>query len=146
VESEAICSGRKDAVAAEIDGFEFWSLQAGPELAEGDSFPEGTMILEDPSCRNSIKALAIKISQLDLVITVDTLEAHLAGALGVPAWLLLQHEADWRWLHEVDNSPWYPSLRLFRQRKAGDWQSAIGATKDALWNWSRAANRDGLVA
>jgi hypothetical protein len=118
----------------EIDGCEFWSLQGGPEVAEGDSFPADTMLCEEPSCRNSIKGLAIKISQLDLVITVDTLAAHLAGALGVPAWLLLQHGADWRWLHQVDNSPWYPSLRLFRQPNAGDWKSVIDAAKDALWN------------
>lgn len=130
----------------EIDGCEFWSLQAGPNVVGGKSFPAGTTLREDPGCRDSIKGLAAKISQLDLVITVDTLAAHLAGALGVPAWVLLQHEADWRWLHEVDHSPWYPSLRLFRQPKAGDWKSVICAVKDALWNWSRASNRDGLVA
>jgi hypothetical protein len=130
----------------EVDRCEFWSLQGGPEVAAGDSSAAGPMLREDPSCRNSIKALGAKISRLDLVITVDTLAAHLAGALGVPAWVLLQHEADWRWLHEVDTSPWYPSLRLLRQQKAGDWNSVIGAAKDALWNWSRTANRDGLVA
>jgi hypothetical protein len=130
----------------EIDGCEFWNLQGSPEVAGGDFFPAGAMLREDPCCRNSVKALAIKISQLDLVITVDTLAAHLAGALGVPAWLMLQHAADWRWLHEVDNSPWYPSLQLFRQPEAGDWNSVICAVKDSLSNWSRAAHRDGLVA
>jgi hypothetical protein len=130
----------------EVDGCEFWSLQASAEVVDGDSFSTSTILHEDDACRNSINALAVKISQLDLVITVDTLAAHLAGALGVSAWLLLQHEADWRWLHQVDKSPWYPSLRLFRQPKAGDWKSVIGATKDALRNWSRAANRNGLVA
>jgi hypothetical protein len=130
----------------EIDGCEFWSLQGGPELAERESFPADTMLREDPSCRNSIKGLAVRISQLDLVITVDTLAAHLAGALGVPAWLLLHHAADWRWLHQVDKSPWYPSLRLFRQPEPGDWKGVIDAATDALWNWSRAANGDGLVA
>jgi hypothetical protein len=130
----------------EIDDCEFWSLQGGPKVIDGDSFPASIMLHEDNACRNSIKALAEMISQLHLVITVDTLAAHLAGALGMPTWLLLQHEADWRWLHQVDHSPWYPSLRLFRQPKAGDWASVICAVKDALWNWSRTANCDGLMA
>jgi hypothetical protein len=130
----------------EIDGCEFWSLQAAPEVIDGNSFPTSTILHEDDACRNSIKALAVKISQLDLVITVDTLAAHVAGALGVPTWLLLQFEADWRWLHQVTNSPWYPPFQLFRQPRAGDWKSVIGATKVALRNWLRAANRNGLVA
>jgi hypothetical protein len=130
----------------EIDGCEFWSLHGSPEVAEGESLMEGETLREDPSCRNSIRGLAVKISQLDLVITVDTLAAHLAGAMRMPAWVLLQHEADWRWLHKVDHSPWYPSLRLFRQPEEGDWKSVICVAKDALWNWSRAANRNGLVA
>lgn len=130
----------------EIDGCEFWSLEAGHEGIDRHSFPASTILHEDDACRNSIKGLALKISQVHLVITVDTLAAHLAGALGAPTWLLLQHQADWRWLHEVDHSPWYPSLRLFRQPKAGDWKSVICAVKDALWSGSRAANCDGLVA
>ena len=95
---------------------------------------------------NSIRALAVKISKLDLVITVDTLAAHLAGALGRPTWLLLPYEGDWRWMHQVEKSPWYPSFHLFRQSEAGDWKNVISATKVALENWSRNANRYGVVA
>ena len=58
---------------------------------------------------------------LDLVITADTAIAHLAGALGVPVWVVLQSVPDWRWLIERSDSPWYPSMRLFRQRTAADW-------------------------
>jgi ADP-heptose:LPS heptosyltransferase len=76
--------------------------------------------------------LAATISRLDLVITVDTLAAHLAGALGVPAWVMLRHEADWRWMHDRGDSPWYPSLRLFRQPAPGDWASAIDDVRRAL--------------
>jgi ADP-heptose:LPS heptosyltransferase len=72
------------------------------------------------------------ISELDLVITVDTLAAHLAGALGTPAWVLLQHAADWRWMHQREDSPWYPSLRLFRQPEPGDWRAVVQQVKAEL--------------
>ena len=64
------------------------------------------------------------IRSLDLVVTVDTVTAHLAGALGAPVWTLLQAEADWRWM-EGDRSPWYPSMRLFRQERDGAWEPVI---------------------
>jgi len=64
---------------------------------------------------------AALISQLDLVISVDTGVAHLAGALGKPVWILLTHAPDWRWLLDRDDSPWYPSARLFRQRETREW-------------------------
>ena len=61
------------------------------------------------------------MKNLDLVITSDTAVAHLAGALGVPVWVALPFVPDWRWLLERSDSPWYPTMRLFRQEKAGDW-------------------------
>ena len=69
---------------------------------------------------------------LDLVITSDTAIAHLAGALGLPTWIALGYVPDWRWLPERDDSPWYPSLRLFRQSKMGDWSSVFDEIKQAL--------------
>ena len=75
---------------------------------------------------------AAVISELDLVITVDTSVAHLAGALGKPVWILLPHVADWRWLQERDDSPWYPSARLFRQRAPGKWLDVIEEVGVAL--------------
>jgi hypothetical protein len=63
--------------------------------------------------------------QMDLVITVDTSVAHLAGALGLPVWLLLQWCPDWRWLLNRDDTPWYPTMRLFRQQSRGDWEGLI---------------------
>jgi ADP-heptose:LPS heptosyltransferase len=69
---------------------------------------------------------------LDLVITIDTSVAHLAGALGKPVWILLHHNADWRWLLDRDDSPWYPTARLFRQRRPGDWDGVVSDVMRAL--------------
>ncbi len=75
---------------------------------------------------------AAVMSALDLVITVDTSTAHLAGALGVPTWTLLCHTPDWRWLLRREDSPWYPGMRLFRQPRWGDWTSVLQAVAVAL--------------
>ena len=75
---------------------------------------------------------AALLQNLDLLISVDTSVAHLAGALGKPVWLMLPFVPDWRWLLDRDDSPWYPTARLFRQPKAGDWTSVIAAITDAL--------------
>jgi tetratricopeptide (TPR) repeat protein len=75
---------------------------------------------------------AALISQLDLVVTIDTAVAHLAGALGKPVWIMLQHNADWRWLLDRTDSPWYPTARLFRQKRAGDWKAVVSSVARAL--------------
>jgi Tfp pilus assembly protein PilF len=77
---------------------------------------------------------AAVIANLDLVISVDTAVAHLAGALGTPVWLLLPFAPDFRWMIDRDDSPWYPTARLFRQPRRGDWSSVIGVVRDQLLN------------
>jgi len=69
---------------------------------------------------------------LDLVISIDSMPAHLAGALGVPVWTLLVDDADWRWMEERSDSPWYPTMRLFRQPRPGDWCSVVEQVREAL--------------
>ena len=77
---------------------------------------------------------AALVSQLDLIISVDTAVAHLAGALGIPCWILLpDYKTDWRWLKERTDSPWYPGVvRLFRQKTMGDWHDVVESLRMAL--------------
>jgi ADP-heptose:LPS heptosyltransferase len=70
--------------------------------------------------------------ELDLVITADAMAAHLAGALARPVWVLLKHDADWRWMTGRSDSPWYPTMRLLRQPQPGDWSALAQALADAL--------------
>jgi hypothetical protein len=75
---------------------------------------------------------AARVQALDLVVSVDTMMAHLAGALGVPTWTLLQAEADWRWMEQRTDCPWYPRMRLFRQQQQGDWAHLVHCVSEAL--------------
>jgi hypothetical protein len=108
-----------------IPGVAFFSLQKGPQVAELAQL-EGRLKVEDLSGRlTDLAETAYIIGQLDLVIAVDTAVAHLAGALGHPVWTLLSFAADWRWLRDREDSPWYPTMRLFRQPKPGDWEAVF---------------------
>jgi ADP-heptose:LPS heptosyltransferase len=82
--------------------------------------------------RNEFAQKAALIEGLDLVISVDTSNAHLAGALGKPVWILLPFAPDWRWGLSRSDSPWYPTARLFRQPRAGDWESVVAEVRAAL--------------
>ena len=75
---------------------------------------------------------AALIENLDLVISVDTAVAHLAGALGKPVWTLLPFSPDWRWMLNREDSPWYPTMRLFRQSEPGDWETLIAHIEKEL--------------
>ena len=93
--------------------------------------PAGLPLL-DVGLPSEFGETAALISQLDLIISVDTSVAHLAGALGKPTWLMLPFSPDWRWLLQRADTPWYPTMRLFRQRKLGDWTDVISRIVAAL--------------
>jgi ADP-heptose:LPS heptosyltransferase len=81
---------------------------------------------------NDFTDTATVVAQLDLIITIDTAVAHLAGALGRPVWVVLGYRADWRWMLEREDSPWYPTMRLFRQHQPGDWAGVLARVAEAL--------------
>lgn len=114
-----------------LAGFDWYSLQVGAsEKAKRGLARAGVADLS--SGFTDFADTAAAIQALDLVITVDTSVAHLAGALGKPVWILLPFVPDWRWLLDRSDSPWYPSARLFRQPKRGDWGSVLKEVKQAL--------------
>ncbi len=115
----------------EVANVEFYSLQKGDAAQELQAHPD--LPVENLSDHlQSFVDTAQVISQLDLVITVDTAVAHLAGALGKPVWVLLMFAADWRWIVGRDDTPWYPTMRLFRQTSPGDWAGVFERVKKAL--------------
>jgi len=113
-------------------GMRFVGLQKGAGEDEGHDWPDGLANL-GPRLGDFADTAAV-VAQLDLVISVDTAVAHLAGALGKPCWTLLPaYQTDWRWLKERSDSPWYPgTLRLFRQQRDGDWTGVVKAVGAAL--------------
>jgi len=116
----------------EVDGVQFYALQKGPREDDAADLPSGkTLVRLGPEFRDLGDAAAA-VFELDLVISVCTAMAHLAGALGKPVWVLLSEPADWRWLINRNDSPWYPTARLFRQRESGDWHDVVVRVRDAL--------------
>jgi Flp pilus assembly protein TadD len=107
-----------------VPGVSFVSLQVGPRAGDVASLPSATLL--DVSAELSDFAeTAGAIVNLDLVIAVDTAVVHLAGALGRPVWIVLPFSPDWRWLLDRDDSPWYPTARLYRQRAPGGWDEVV---------------------
>lgn len=127
-------------------GCEFWSLQGGAAQSDWNQLSPTPRLRDSADLGDGILNLACIISQLDLVVTVDTLAAHLAGAMGIPAWVLLQQAADWRWMACGNTSPWYPSLRLFRQRTPGDWSGLIEEVRQELHTWTEFSSRPQMIA
>jgi FkbM family methyltransferase len=118
------------------DGVAFISLQKGPASAQlGNTAAEFEICDIGNDLQDLEDTLAV-VEQLDLIICVDTSVAHLAGAAGAPTWLLLPRQADFRWLEGRTDSPWYPSIRLFRQDTLGDWTGTVGRVADALGAWA----------
>jgi hypothetical protein len=118
----------------DLPGVQFISLQRDVREIDAPSLAQRTDMLPIGQQFTDFADTAAAIAALDLVISVDTAVAHLAGALGKPLFLLLPFAADFRWLRERSDSPWYPTARLFRQPRFGDWESAVAAVRDELLN------------
>jgi tetratricopeptide (TPR) repeat protein len=117
---------RKFAPLLDVAGVQFISLQKDDSDQQLQQLTEsGQSILNWMDASDDLLDTAALIAQLDLVISVDTVIVHMAGALGKPVWLLNRYESEWRWLTEGETSPWYPTVRIFRQPAIHDWDSVI---------------------
>jgi hypothetical protein len=110
----------------------FVSLQKDPRPNDAAVLRERNDMIDLTVLLTDFAETAALISCLDLVITVDTSVAHLAGALGCPTWILLPYTPDYRWLLDRDDSPWYPSVRLFRQTELREYESVLDRVRDEL--------------
>lgn len=132
------------AFLGRVPGVYLVNLQRGPGLEEAAK-PGAPRIWNAPrdapdndaDDAPDVMGTARLVAGLDLVVTVDTMVAHLAGALGRPTWLLLQADADWRWMEGRRDSPWYGSIRLYRQRSPGDWTAPLRELRSDLLALSR---------
>ena len=115
-----------------LEEYEFFSLQIGEHREDIKQYGYDYMIKDLGKQFADFHCTASAILQLDLIISVDTAVAHLAGALGKPVWILLPFMPDWRWMLNRLDSPWYPSMRLFRQNEIGNWMSVFEQLKLSL--------------
>ncbi len=113
-------------------GVQLYSLQKGPLEKDLKTLSSNAPIIDLAPLLNDFADTAAAVSQLDLVIMTDTAVAHLCGAIGKPVWVLLSYEAFWLWLNGRDDSPWYPSMRFFRQQAWGDWGGVFDAASSEL--------------
>jgi len=119
----------------EIPRIALFRLQHGLAAVRDSELQQSLRIETAGSAPETVVATANTISSMDLVISVDTMVAHLAGALGRPVWVLLPFSADWRWMLDRSDSPWYPAMRLFRQPEPGNWKSAVSVLIENLGNF-----------
>lgn len=111
---------------AKLKHVRFITFQQGRERARLQP------LFESAGHFSSVLHEARALLKLDLLISVDTFAAHLGGALGVPVWLLLHSDPDWRWMRSREDTPWYPTMRLFRQPRPGDWQTVLERVREEL--------------
>jgi len=114
------------------EGCEYFSLQKEVRAADAEDIRAFGNIRQFAQQLDDFSETAALCELMDLVISVDTSVAHLSGALGRPTWILLPHVPDWRWLLDREDSPWYPSARLFRQDRVGNWQAVFEKIAAAL--------------
>lgn len=120
------------APLARASGVAFFSLQKGPAAAQAAAPPAGMKLVDAGAGLRDFADTAALLSHLDLLVTIDTSAAHLAGAMGRPTWVLLADVPDWRYQLEGERTPWYPTMRLFRQGRDGEWAAPIERLAGAL--------------
>jgi len=113
------------ASLANVKNVTLYSLQKSEDAEQIKELHPEFSIIDLTDNIDDFADTAGAIMNLDLVISIDTSVAHLAGALGKPTWIVLSHNSEWRWLAERKDSPWYPTIRLYRQEKEGDWNSVF---------------------
>lgn len=115
-----------------VPGVTFFALQKGAGREDLDKLGPFPSLIDLGDDLHDFGDTAAVMNQMDLIITTDTSVVHLAGALGRPTWVMLHRTADWRWLAKRDDSPWYPTMRLYRQPRLGDWGSVVHAIENDL--------------
>lgn len=120
------------APLAQLRGVSFFSLQKGAKADELAAVPAGMSFLDLTMHLQDFSDTAALFTQLNLVLSVDTAVVHLAGAMGLPVWVMLPYQSDWRYSMERSDNPWYPSMRLFRQGYDGDWEGVVKRVVQAL--------------
>lgn len=118
-----------------VPGLAWFSLQKGPAAGQLRDAPAGLAIEDLGPHLHDFADTAAVLANLDLLISADTAPAHLAGALGRPVWTLIPYTPDWRWLMDRDDSPWYPTMRLFRQFRPDDWDHVVERVRAMLAAW-----------
>ena len=108
-----------------IPGINWISLQKGPAAEQLSALPGNVFVWDGSSRDRDLAETAALVATLDLVVTTDTCIAHLAGAMAKPVWILLPHLGDWRWMQQIETTPWYPTARLLRQSEPGDWPGVL---------------------
>jgi Tetratricopeptide repeat/Glycosyltransferase family 9 (heptosyltransferase) len=116
----------------DLPGVAFSSLQKGPRAGELATSGAGALIVDLSARLDDFAVTAAVLKEIDLVVSVDTALVHLAGAMGRRCFVLLPFAADWRWLRQREDSPWYPTLRLFRQDTPGDWRGVVKRLRSAI--------------
>lgn len=123
---------RQLAPIVAVGGIDFFSVQKGRPAAQLNEVDGGSALIDHTEQLGDFADTAALLMHLDLLITVDTSMAHLAGALGVPVWMLSRFDGCWRWLLAGSTTPWYPSMTIYRQETPGDWAAVIARVKDDL--------------
>jgi len=126
------CGLKAMSPLAAIPGTTFYSLQTGAAAKEANTPPPGMRLIDLTDDIADFADTAALIMNLDLIISIDTAVAHLAGALGKPVWTLLPSAGEWRWLLARSDTPWYPAMRLFRQSTPGDWNGVMTVVAQEL--------------